>query len=455
MLRPRIAVIGSGISGLAAAYELSAHASVSVFEANAYAGGHANTVDVDLEGQRFGVDTGFLVYNERTYPRLIALFEALNVPVAKSDMSFSVKHAEQGLEWSGSSLNTVFAQRRNLLNPRFYRMLRELLRFNALAGTLAQAQPHSSAALADSTIGEFLDAQAFSEDFRQWYFLPMIACIWSCPLDQMLQYPLRTLLRFCHNHGLLQVSNRPQWFTVQGGSREYVHRVVAKLNDVRLSTPVLRIQREVDGKLCHVSTARDTETFDHVVLATHTDQALKLLADTSQAERNLLGAIAYQPNLAVLHTDTSVLPKSRRAWAAWNYERGGQGRKRYVSLHYLINQLQPLPVKTPVIVSLNPIGEINPSKVIQSFDYEHPVFDGPAIQAQAQLPALQGQRNTWYCGAWTGYGFHEDGLRSGQDLARQLIAQHLGHSADIPLNSVASHDLTALSPTARERVRLS
>ena len=421
----KIAIIGSGIAGLASAHGLRGRADLTLFEAGDYFGGHTHTVDVTLPGPSgmvtHGVDTGFLVFNERTYPKLIALFSELGIATAKSDMSFSVQvpqaHGRRALEWSGASLNSVFAQRRNLVNPRFLNMLREVLRFNTLATQLAEQGDESALT---QPLAEFLDQHHFSPVFRDWYFLPMLGCIWSCPTDQMLQFPVATMIRFCHNHGLIQVSNRPQWWTVAGGARNYVEKIIAGVPDKRLATPVTGIRRDAHG-VWIVSGGR-LERFDQVVLACHSDQALALLSDASPLERATLGAIRYQPNHAVLHTDTSVLPKKRRAWAAWNYQRAADPTQEQsrVCLHYLLNLLQPLPFTTSVVVSLNPLREIEPAQVLGRYDYDHPVFDLAAIRAQKQLPALQGQQATYFCGAWTGYGFHEDGLASGLDVARRL-----------------------------------
>jgi predicted NAD/FAD-binding protein len=415
----RVAIVGAGIAGLSAAWALSDRAEVTVFEANDYAGGHTHTVDVTLEGQRHGVDTGFLVFNERTYPLLIQLFAQLGVQTAASDMSFSVQVPGLDLEWSGSSLDTVFAQRRNLLRPAFWGMLRDLLRFNRLCTGLAL---RGDEAALSQPIGEFLREQGFGAAFRDWYLLPMVACIWSCPTAQMLQFPIRTLIRFCHNHGLLQVSGRPRWFTVRGGARHYVEAMRPALHDLRLNSPVRAVQR--DAGTVRVLSERGWESFDAIVLAGHSDQSLALLADASPDERRVLGAIAYQPNRAVLHTDARLLPQRRKAWAAWNYEReagadADPSRER-VCLHYLLNQLQPLPWQQPVIVSLNPVREPAPETVIGAYDYAHPVFDEAAVRAQARLPALQGQGGVWFAGAWTRYGFHEDGLLSGLGVARQI-----------------------------------
>ncbi len=422
----KVAIVGSGISGLAAAHALGGHADITLFEAGSWFGGHTHTVDVTLptaEGPvTHGVDTGFLVFNERTYPHLIELFAELGVRTVKSDMSFSVQvpGAFRGgpLEWSGSSLNTVFAQRANLCRPRFLRMLADLLRFNRVATRSARSGDEARLL---QPLGEFLGEHRFSDEFRDWYLLPMIGCIWSCPTDQMLRFPVATLVRFCHNHGLLQVADRPQWWTVAGGARNYVEKIVARVPDRRLNTPVRRVVRTAAGVA--VTTDSGTERFDHVVMASHPDQTLALLTDVSMQERDVLGAIRYQRNRAVLHTDTSVMPRNRSAWAAWNYESapGHTGQDARVCLHYWINQLQPLPWSQPVLVSLNPLRPIARNHVMGEYDYDHPVFDRVAIDAQTQVAQLQGQRRTWFCGAWTGYGFHEDGLKSGQRVGRTLL----------------------------------
>ena len=421
-MQRKVAVVGSGISGLSVAHGLSGCANVTLFESGNYFGGHTHTVDVTLDGITHGVDTGFLVLNERTYPNLLCLFAQLGIETAPSDMSFSVQVPDLSLEWSGSDLNGVFAQRRNLARPGFWRMLRDILRFNRVATELAG---NERGARLEQPIGDFLHEQRFSTEFRDWYFLPMIGCIWSCPTDQMLRFPIATMIRFCHNHGLLQVVDRPQWHTVRGGARQYVAKMLKTIPDARLNTPVRQVRRVPSGSGeagVHVSTDRGTERFDELVLACHSDQSLALLADPSRAESELLGAIRYHRNRAVLHTDTSVLPRRRRAWAAWNYERAASGPREQaaVCLHYLINRLQPLPFGTPVVVSLNPLTEPRADSVHGEYDYAHPVFDGAAIAAQSTLPALQGQAHTWYCGAWTGYGFHEDGLMSGLAVCAAL-----------------------------------
>ena len=428
----KVAIVGSGISGLGAAYELRRDHQVTLFEADHRAGGHANTVPVTLDGQTYPVDTGFLVLNERTYPRLLALFEQLNVELAPSDMSFSASLRPAGIEWAGTNLNTVFAQRANLASPTFLGMLRDILRFNRQATRLAQAMDGADLAEAQTPLGQWLSVNRYGPGFLNWYLLPMAAAIWSCPMSTMRQFPIGSFARFFHNHGLLQVANRPQWFTVKGGSQRYVQQVLKSVADVRLGTPVLGVSRadyEQTGKV-RVRTEAGTESFDAVIMATHSPQALDILADARDSEHAILSAIDYQPNRAVLHTDTALMPARRNAWAAWNYlahdDSPGKdpmvdGQSR-VSLTYWLNRLQPLPFSTPVLVTLNPIHEPAADKVIQTIRYEHPVFSLDAIAAQQRQQTIQGGLGTWYAGAWLGYGFHEDGLASGQRAASGVMA---------------------------------
>ena len=426
--RMKLAIVGSGISGLAVAHTLQGVADITVFEAGDYFGGHTHTVDVTLPTAKgvvtHGVDTGFLVFNERTYPNLIQLFSDLQVETAPSDMSFSVKvpGAKNGraLEWSGTNLNTVFAQRGNLVSPRFWRMLSDVIRFNALCTRIAQEQ--SEQAL-QQPLKDFLSTHKFSEQFRDWYFLPMLGCIWSCPTDQMLQFPVATMIRFCHNHGLIQVMNRPQWFSVVGGARQYVDKILAHVHDKRLNTPVRMVERDEQG--VRIITDGRTEHFDEVVIATHTDQALAMLREATPNEQHVLGSIRYQANRAVLHTDASVLPANPKTWAAWNYERAPSAERESsrVCLHYLLNRLQRIPFEQPVVVSLNPVQGIDPSTIVGEYDYAHPVFDLRAIKAQQCLPLIQGLQHTWFAGAWAGYGFHEDGLKSGLQVGRMLLTK--------------------------------
>jgi predicted NAD/FAD-binding protein len=410
--RKRIAVVGAGISGLSAAWLLAQRHAVTLYEAAPRLGGHSNTVDVTLDGVTHPVDTGFLVFNHKTYPNLTALFAHLGIDSVESEMSFAVSLASPRLEWAGSSLATVFGQKRNLVRPEFWRMLSDILRFNRESVAWLQREADEA-----TTLRAYLDAGGYSRAFRDWYLLPMAAAIWSCPAGRMLDYPLATFVRFCHNHGLLQVFDRPLWRTVQGGAREYVSKLAAGIEDIRLATQVRRVFRTPRGLL--LAHDREVEEFDHVVLACHSDQALAILdEDASPAERRALSAIRYQPNHAVLHTDAALLPRDRKLWSAWNYLSGGtEGGERPVSVSYLINRLQPLPFRQPVVVTLNPQRAPARGKTIASFTYAHPIFDGPAIAAQRDLPRLSGRDRVWFCGAWNGYGFHEDGLRSGLAVA--------------------------------------
>jgi predicted NAD/FAD-binding protein len=405
--RQRIAVVGAGISGLASAWLLSRHHDVTLFEAGKYLGGHTNTVEVTLEGKTHPVDTGFLVFNEKTYPNLIAMFALLGVESVETEMSFAVSLENPDLEWAGSNLATVFGQKKNLLRPSFWMMLSDILRFNRESAAWLVAHPDQSISLQD-----FLDDGSYSSGFTDWYLLPMAAAIWSCPTGQMRDMPLATFIRFCQNHGLLQVFDRPLWRTVKGGGREYVGKIAAQLDDIRIACPVSAVTREAEG--LRVTHAEGSEVFDQVVMACHSDQSLKILGFTaSDTQREILSAIRYQPNRAVLHTDSALLPRDEKLWSAWNYFAGsGEPGEQPVGVSYLINKLQPLPFKTPVVVTLNPAREPDPAKVIAEFDYAHPIFDGSAIAAQQKLAEVQGENGIWLAGAWGSYGFHEDGLKS-------------------------------------------
>ena len=410
----KIAVIGAGISGLASAWLLARQHEVVLYEANRYPGGHTNTVDATVDGITHAVDTGFLVFNDRTYPNLVKLFAHLGVEAADSDMSFSVRIGDGALEWSGTSLATVFAQPSNLAKPRFLRMLADLIRFNQEASRLAE-----SGAPVTGTLGEFLDARGYGREVRELYLIPMAACIWSTPATQINRFPMQTFLHFCANHGLLAVSNRPQWRTVKGGAREYVRKLLAGIPDLRLATPVHQVRRFADR--VELATDHGTERFDQVVLATHTDQSLAMLEHASVEERAVLKAIPYLANRAVLHTDERLLPRRRRAWASWNFHAPRpELSDEPVSLTYLINRLQPLPFSSPVMVSMNPVDEPREERVLASFDYHHPAFLEGSDEAKRRVASLQGRERTWYCGAWTRYGFHEDGLLSALNVARQM-----------------------------------
>ncbi len=459
MSKKRIAIVGAGISGLGCAYALRQHPDIelTIYEGGDHIGGHSNTVDFtcDIAGEQIthGVDTGFLVFNRKTYPRLVRLFEEIQAPVAPSEMSFSVsidatekKLAHPKIEWAGNDINSFFGQRSNLLSPSFWRMAYDILRFNRLATKLAQQQITAGHyAEPDETIANFLDRNRFSQSFRENYFLPMIGAIWSCSVEQMLEFPIQTMIRFCHNHGLLQIQNRPQWLTIKGGSREYVKRIVSALEKSRVTIKresVSRVNASQDGSSqVEVMSPSGSAWFDEVVMACHSDQALDLVHGIDQQARNILASIPYQKNRAILHTDIRFLPEERRCWAAWNYTaKSGiaPSSKQHVSVNYLINRLQPLPEKlqnTQIIVSLNPSIEPDSELIHQEIHYSHPVFDMSAIQAQKELPLIQGTSSIWYCGAWTGFGFHEDGLRSGE-----LVAEALIESIRSPLNISPKQD---------------
>ena len=428
----RIAIVGAGIAGLGSAWLLQkqGHA-VTLFEANDYLGGHTHTVDVTLDGVTAPVDTGFLVFNDRTYPHLVALFDELGVASVPSEMSFSARIDAAGLEWAGTSVASLFAQPGSALRPDFWRMLADIARFNRETTALLERD-----ALRLVSLGEFLDERQFGAPLRDWYLLPMAAAIWSSPRKDILDFPLPTFVRFCHNHGLLRIRDRPQWRTVAGGGREYVAKIAARLPDVRRATPVQRVRRRGHG--VEVEAAGRVEQFDEVVLACHSDQARRLLVDATWSEDSLLAAIRYQPNRVVLHTDTTLLPRSRRAWAAWNYLAADDpAGSASVAVSYLLNKLQPLPFARPVIVTLNPPFEPDPALTLREFEYWHPLQDGPALTAQSRFAALQGQRHTWYAGAWLGHGFHEDGLKSAHAVAAGM-ARLAAVSAPLPATERAA-----------------
>ncbi len=414
--RQRIAVIGAGISGLASAYLLSRAHDVILYEAGSYLGGHTNTVEVTLDGHTHPVDTGFLVYNHLTYPNLVALLNELDVSSHATDMSFGVSMQDGALEWAGTSLDSVFAQRGNLFSPTFLLMLRDILRFNRLAQDYLLRTTNS-----EETLGELLIAEGYGTTFRDNYLLPMAAAIWSSSPHAILLYPASSFIRFCLNHALLQVQNRPQWQTVSGGGREYVKKIAATLSDCRLNTPVKSVKRWGSG--VEVTTATGSELVDAVIFATHAPQTLRMLSDANPTERALLSAVHYQKNTAVLHTDLRLMPRRRKVWSAWNYLGNRlQNSHRPVCVSYWLNALQNLPFETPLMVTLNPHVMPDEKLVLAQFDYEHPVFDQPAIRAQQQLGSIQGKNKIWFAGAWTGYGFHEDGLKSALNVVSDFTA---------------------------------
>lgn len=415
-----IAVVGSGIAGMSCAWLLSTRHHVTVYEAAERAGGHSNTVVVETPEGGVPVDTGFIVYNEPSYPNLTALFRHLGVVTAESDMSFAVSTGDGRLEYAGTNLAGLFAQKRNLISPRFLGMLRDLMRFYREA---PRDLPRLERDL--STLDEYLRAGGYGAALRDDHLLPMSAAVWSCPVEAAGRQPAASFIRFCDNHGLLQVSNRPIWRTVKGGSREYVARLTERFSDrINTGQPAQAVTRTPRGVT--VRTAGGMKEFDHVVLACHADQAVRLLGDgATPAEAATLGAFQYTRNLAVLHTDTSLMPRRRSVWASWNYlGRSGQADNSEAGgppcVTYWMNRLQNIPGPTQYFVTLNPPRPPKPGTLLRTENYEHPMFDASAIQARASLWPLQNQGGVWFCGAHFGYGFHEDGLQSGLAVAEQL-----------------------------------
>ena len=422
---PSLAIIGSGIAGLGCAHFLHRDFDVTLFEQHDYTGGHTNTVTVPETGtgRPVAIDTGFMVFNHETYPQLVRLFRLLKVPVKKTAMSFSVRHEATGLEFAGSSLNHLFAQRRNLFRPRFIRMLLAIDRFNREA-VAALADP----AWAEVTLGDYVRRRGYGPDFLELYLAPMSSAVWSTPPEKMLAFPATTLLRFFHNHGFLGLSTQHQWWTVDGGAQEYVQRLTAPWRDrLRPRAGITRVQRGKGGVALTTSTGA-VERFDQVILACHADQSLGLLADPTPDESRLLAEFHYQPNTATLHTDTTVMPRTRLAWSAWNYSlaRDSSGGTAPAT-HYWMNCLQGVSDRESYFVSINGAERINPAKILKTIPYEHPLFSLGAVRAQAEIPALNraaaGGTKTYFAGAWTRYGFHEDGLLSAVNLSHQLLGR--------------------------------
>ncbi len=413
----RTAIIGTGISGLTAAWSLHREHQLTIFEANDHIGGHTHTVEVQVQGQHYAVDTGFIVFNDWTYPHFIDLLNQLDVASQPAPMSFSMRCERTGLEYNGENLNTLFAQRRNLFRPSFHRMIRDILRFNREAPALLDG-------CHDITLDAYLRQGRYSQEFREHYILPMAAAIWSAEAGIMGGMPARFFVQFFKNHGLLSVSDRPRWRVIRGGSHRYVERLTAPFRDcIRLNCPVEWVRRHPT----HVQVkARGgpVERFDQVIIAAHSDQALRLLADPTPLEREILGAIPYQENEAVLHTDTRLLPRRRRAWAAWNYHLPAQPQAR-VAVTYNMNSLQSLDAPETFCVTLNHGEAIDPARVLYRATYHHPVFTEAGVKAQARRDEISGVHRTWYCGAYWSYGFHEDGVSSGLAVARGLLERRL------------------------------
>ena len=408
----KIAIVGSGISGLTSAYLLNRSHDITVFEAADWIGGHTHTVDVRLGGRDYNIDTGFIVFNDWTYPNFIRLLSQLGVGFKPTEMSFSVCDPQTGTEYNGNNLNSLFAQRSNLLSPTFWGMLRDILRFNREALADLESQRISQ----DTTLGDYLQSRHYGQRFIEHYIVPMGAAIWSMSLADMLAFPLQFFIRFFKNHGLLSVSNRPQWCVVEGGSSSYIEPLTASFRErIRLSCPVSRVERDDQGVTVH--SAVGSERFDKVIFACHSDQALKLLAQPSAAEQQILGALPYAENDVVLHTDIKLLPKRKLAWASWNYRLGGD-KQQMAAVTYDMNILQGIDSDTTFCVSLNQTHAIDPSKILARYSYAHPQYSLAGIQAQGRWEELNGAHHTRFCGAYWANGFHEDGVVSGLRVAK-------------------------------------
>lgn len=424
----RIAIIGTGISGLGAAFLLNSDHEITVYERQGRIGGHSRTVTVDYDGRAIPVDTGFIVFNKTNYPNLTGLFGQLGVPVHKSDMSFAATINKGWLEWGACDLNAIFGQRRNLFSPRFARLVRDVFRFNTQAERVVEANP-------EFTLGALISHLGLGDWFRRYYILPMAGAIWSCPTSQMMLFPARSLVRFFVNHHLLSVSGQPQWYTVTGGSQEYVRRLTASFGDkVRVACGAVAVTR-AGGKVQVRDSAGGTAEYDEVVMACHGDETLALLQDADARERAALSPFHYQRNVAVVHRDVRVMPRRRRCWASWVYSSDGAPDASGITIHYWMNRLQSIDPACPLFVSLNPAEEIPGHLVFDRHEFDHPVFDSAAIAAQPRVQAMQGLRNTWYCGAHLGHGFHEDGLASAVTVARLM-------GSDIPWFNDAQPALT-------------
>ncbi len=414
----RIAIIGSGIAGISAAHYLNKFGyEVSVFEAGHYFGGHTNTVELNIDGVVHPIDTGFLVHNNRTYPNLIDFFNELEIETHQSEMSFSVMRLSDNIVWAGANLLTVFAQFKNLFSPRFYRFLKEVLHFNKNS----KSYLNESKQKIELTLGDLLKQKGYSKDFQDWYLLPMGGCIWSSPTNEMLEFPAYTFLTFCSNHGLLQISDRPQWKTVLNGCHSYVKKVLLKIERKYLDEPVISVSRE--NEKLKLVTAKREELFDYCFFCTHPPETLKIIKIDDSEIKECLSHFKYQKNQAVLHFDESVLPKNKSTWSAWNYlSTQSQDTHDAVSVSYLINKLQPLSTKKSVIVTLNPVTNIAQDKIAKVIDYEHPLFNNEAIDAQERVKLFQGRHGLYFSGAWMRYGFHEDGILSTKIAIKKFLA---------------------------------
>lgn len=441
----RVAVIGSGISGLSAAWLLSRSADVTLIESDTRLGGHTNTIDVATPEGPVPVDTGFIVYNEPNYPNLTSLFAHLGVDTAPTDMGFAVSADDGAMEYCGRDFDGLFGQRRNFLRPRHWQMVVDILRF------FKHAERHAAEMEVDLSIGEFLKLNGYSSAFVEDHLLPICAAIWSTPARSMLEFPARTFVNFFANHGLLvaDVNKRPIWRTVRGGSRSYIDKLLRQGRPhVLTNAHVAAVTRDATGVDVLFATG-DQGRFDHVVFACHADQALRLLADPAAEERGILQQFRFTPNRAVLHTDSRMMPRRKKLWSSWNYLRSGKGDAAQLSLTYWMNELQPLPTATDIFVTLNPMHDFAPGSVQRVIDYEHPLFDADSVGAQHDMWRIQGVRRTWFAGAWLGYGFHEDGLQSGLEVAERIGGVMRPWTAQGQRDRIA-HNWEATIPVAAE-----
>jgi predicted NAD/FAD-binding protein len=437
----RIAIVGTGAAGLGAAWLLADRHDITVYERSPRLGGHCHTVTVPTDGGDIAVDTGFIVYNEHNYPNLTAMFRELAVPTQASDMSFAVSIGEGAFEYAGS-LTGFFGQPATAFSAEWRRVLREILRFNREAPRLLEIRGGS-----DLTLGDYLRLGGYSDAFAERYLLPMSAAIWSAPMREMLAFPARSFIRFFANHGLLQLSGRPRWRTVSGGSREYVGRITAGFADrVRLNCGAAEIRRDEHGVEIR-DTRGQRDRFDQVVIAAHADESLGMLGDADDQERRILGAFRYQPNDTLLHTDATLMPRRKRLWSSWNYIASRPDLDAHISVTYWMNRLQALPEAAPLFVSLNPERMPAADSIVKRMTYMHPVFDAGAIAAQRELARLQGVRRTWFCGSYCGFGFHEDAFAAGLDVAECLGARRPWKRAERPLGAPETTPLPAPVPT--------
>lgn len=414
MSSSKIAIVGSGISGLTCAHLLGKNHDVTVFEANDYIGGHTHTVPVSVDGESFMIDTGFIVCNDRNYPNFLKLMEQLKVEIKPTEMSFSVRNPALKLEYNGHNLNTLFSQRLNLFRPSFHRLVKDILRFNKSSKAAIEAGDVESI-----TLDEFINQQNLSTQFRENYLLPMVAAIWSCSLSQAGEFPLAFFLRFFLNHGLLDIKNRPQWYVLSKGSSSYIEPLTAGLADrLKLNSPVRRVTRTESGVELEVSGT--VQLFDQVILACHSDQALALLSDASSAEATILGDLGYQENDVILHMDASIMPRKSLSWASWNFLAGQSALNQAPIVTYCMNILQGIHSTRPFLVTLNARDKIDPEKILQEFRYDHPVYSQESVKAQSRREEICGKDRIHYCGAYWYSGFHEDGVRSALDVCARF-----------------------------------